>query len=67
MAGQVCGARDLVKEYLAAKIWPITPGWFPIQTRGVKFDCLPYEIVCPVFGLRKPEGKSDEIIVAELE
>lgn len=33
----------------------------------MKFDCLNYEIVCPTFGLRKPAGKSDEIIVAELE
>jgi hypothetical protein len=59
--------RDIVEEYLAAKIWPLTPGWFPVRTRRVKFDCLDYEIVSPVFNLQKPLGKSDEVIVVELE
>lgn len=38
-----------------------------MKTRSVKFDCLPYEITCPVFGLRNPQQKSNETIVAELE
>lgn len=67
VAGQVCGGRDLIEEYLAARVWPLSPGWFPVETRSGKFDCLPYAITCPVFGLKRPEGKSDGIIVAELE
>lgn len=54
-------------EYLAAKFWPLSTGWFPVQTREVKFYCLEYEIVCPIFGLRRPNGKSNETIIAELE
>lgn len=56
-----------MEEYLAARVWLMTSGWFPVKTRKVKFDCLQYKIVCPVFGLKKPEGKSDESIFAELE
>ena len=36
-------------------------------TRRVKLVYLEYEIVCPTFGLRKLGGKSDEVIVSELE
>lgn len=67
VASQACGGRDLVEEYLAAGVWPLTSGWFPVPTRRVKFGCLDCEIASPVLGLTKPEGKSDEVIVAELE
>ena len=36
-------------------------------TRRVKLVYLEYEIVCPTFGLSKLGGKSDEVIVSELE
>lgn len=64
---QVSGGRDLVEEYLAAKIWPLSLGWFPVQTHHVKFDFLKCEVVCPRVGLQKLVGKSDEVIVVELE
>jgi hypothetical protein len=66
-ASRVCGGRDLVEEYLEARIWPLTSGWFPVRSHHVKFDCVDWEVAFPIFGLSKPEGKSDEVIVAELE
>ena len=32
-----------------------------------RFVGLKYEVTSPVFGLRRPEGASDEVIVDELE
>ena len=53
--------------------------WWPGCCRGVSgrespvrferkcFVGLKYEVTSPVFGLRRPEGASDEVIVDELE
>lgn len=41
--------------------------WLVSYSDETKFDCLNYEIPCPVFGLQRPEGHSDEVLVAELE
>jgi len=35
--------------------------------KQTKFYVLGYGIVCPIFGLKKPKGKNDEVIVSELE
>jgi len=66
-AARVVSGRDLIEEYLAAKVWPLTRGWLPgsfskVRVAGLK-DRLPF----PVFGLKKPEDVSDDMIVEEIE
>jgi len=65
-AARVLGGRDLVEEFVVAKVWPLTVGWLTgcfskIEIQGVK-DSLPY----PGFGFR-PVGVSNESIVEEVE
>ena len=67
MACQVCGGRDAVEEFLAAKVWPLAAGWSPSRFERKRFAGLKYDVTSPVFGLRRPEGSSDEVIVGELE
>jgi hypothetical protein len=57
VARQVCGGCDLVEEHLSAGVWPLSPGWFPVRMRQVKFDFLGDEIVCPVFGVENLMAK----------
>ena len=66
-ASQVCGGRDAVEEFLAAKVWPLAAGWSPSRFQRKRFVGLKYDVTSPVFGLRRPEGSSDEVIVDELE
>jgi len=66
-ACQVCGGRDVVEEFLAAGIWPLSAGWAPRGFEQKRFAGMEYDLTSPVFGLRRPEGSSDEVIVAELE
>ena len=54
-------------EFIAVKIWPLSPGWYPFRLKKLKFSCLPYEFDCPIFGMKKPEGFSDHTIVSEVE
>ena len=67
VACRVCGGRDIVEEYLVAKVWPLSAGWAPQGLECKRFFGLEYEVLSPVFGLRRPEGMSDDVIVAELE
>ena len=66
-ACQVCGGRDVVEEFLAAGIWPLSAGWAPRGFERKCFSGMDYDLTSPVFGLRRPEGSTDEVIVAELE
>ena len=66
-ASRVCGGRDLVEEFVVARIWPLTPGWYSFGFQKVKFDSLSVEIDCFVLGLKKPNGVSDHSFVSEVE
>ena len=57
----------MVEEFLAAGIWPLSAGWAPRGFERKHFAGMDYDLTPPVFGLRRPEGSSDEVIVAELE
>ena len=66
-ACQVCGGRDVVEEFLAAGIWPLSAGWAPRGFERKRFAGMEYDLTSPIFGLRRPEGSRDEVIIAELE
>ena len=59
--------RDLIEEYLAAKVWPLTRDWLPGAFSKVRVAGLEDKLSFPDFGLRKPEGVSDDMIVEEIE
>jgi len=66
-AARVVSCRDLIKEYLVTKVWPLTNGWLPgsflkVRVAGLK-DRLPF----PEFGLKKPDEVSDDMMVKEIE
>jgi hypothetical protein len=61
------GGRDLVEEYMDAKIWPLAFGWRARSFAKVKFGKMKRSIPCPQFGLERPTNMTDEMIVAELE
>ena len=61
------GGRDLVEEFIAAGIWPLSPGWYPFSLKRERFSCLAYEINCPVLGLVKPKAVNEHSLVSEVE
>ena len=61
------GGRDLVEEFIAPKIWPMSLGWYPFNLRREKFSCLAYKINCLVLGLVRPDGVSEYALVFEVE
>lgn len=61
------GGQDLVEEYLTVDIWPLTFGWEVKSFLKVKFGQMTHPRPCPYFGLEKPAGLSDEMVVVEIE
>jgi hypothetical protein len=31
LASTILGGRDIIKEFVAARVWPISSGWSPIE------------------------------------
>ena len=54
-ACQVCGGRDAVEEFLAAKVWPLAAGWSPSRFERKRFVGLKYDVTSSDFWLRRPE------------
>ena len=61
------GGRDLIKEYLAAKVWPLTRGLLPGSFLKVRVAGLKDRLPVPIFDLKKHEDVSDDMIVEEIE
>ena len=57
----------MVEEFLAAGVWPLSAGWAPRGFDRKRFAGMEYDLTSPIFGLQRPEGSSDKVIVAELE
>ena len=64
---RVVSGRDLIEEYLSTKVWPLTRDWLAGAFSKVQVDGLKDKLPFPDFGLRKPEGVSDDMIVEEIE
>ena len=47
-ACQICGGRDVVEEFLAAKIWPLSAGWAPLRFERKRFAGLEYDMLSRV-------------------
>jgi len=62
-AVRVVSGRDLIEEYLAAKVWPLTRGWLSGSFSKVRVAGLKDELPFSYFGLRKPVDTSNDMIV----
>lgn len=63
----VISGGDVVEEFLAAKIWPLSSGWLPGSFAKLEISGLKGKLSFPKFGLKKPKGISDDLIVEEVE
>ena len=52
VACQICTGRDVVEEFLAARVWPLSAGWAPLRLERKQFAALGYEVLFPFSGFR---------------
>jgi hypothetical protein len=51
LAGTILGGRDVIEEFVAAKIWPISYGWAPSEIVSFNVNWTTQEVPFPQFGL----------------
>jgi hypothetical protein len=66
-ATHVITTRDALEEFVVVDIWPCKPRWGPWAFKMKKLPRLDFETRSPKFNAKRPEGKTDEEIVAEVE
>jgi hypothetical protein len=63
-ATHVITTRDALEELLATDIWLCKPRWGLWAFKMRKLPGLDFEMSSPKFNVKRPDGKTDEEIVA---
>jgi uncharacterized protein YktA (UPF0223 family) len=63
----ILGGRDIVKEFIAARIWPISHGWAPTEIVNFNVNWAAQEVPFPKSGLRLRYGQSTDDFMLEIE
>jgi hypothetical protein len=67
LASTIVGGRDLIEEFVAAKIWPISHGWAPREIVSFNINWATQEVPFPRFGLQLTDDQSAEDFMNEVE
>jgi hypothetical protein len=67
LASTIIGGRDIVEEFVAARIWPISYGWAPIEIAHFNVNWATQQVPFPKFGVKLREGQSAEDFMLEIE
>jgi hypothetical protein len=67
LASTIVGGHDLIEEFVAANIWPISHGWAPQRNRDFQRQLATQEVPLPLFGLHLIDGQSAEDFMIEVE
>jgi hypothetical protein len=67
LASTILGGCDIVEEFIAARIWPISYGWAPNEIVHFNVNWASQEVPFPKFGIKLREGQSDDAFMLEVE
>jgi hypothetical protein len=67
IASTIVGERDLIEEFVAASIWPISHGWAPTGIVNFNVNWATQKVPFPLFGLHLRDGQSTEDFMVEVE
>jgi hypothetical protein len=67
LASTILGVRDIVEEFVAARIWPISYGWAPNKIVHFNVNWASQEVPIPKFGVKLREGQSADAFMLEVE
>jgi uncharacterized protein YktA (UPF0223 family) len=67
LAGTILGSRDIIEEFVAAKIWPISYGWAPNEILTFNVNWAAQVVPFPRFGIQLPEDQSADDFMDEVE
>jgi hypothetical protein len=67
LASTILGGRDIIKEFVAAKIWLISSGWAPNEIVYFNVNWATQEVPFLKFGIKPREGQSVDAFMVEIE
>jgi hypothetical protein len=67
LASTILGGRDIIEEFTAVRIWPISYGWAPTETVNFNVNWAAQEVPFPRFGLQLRDGQSADDFMLEIE
>jgi hypothetical protein len=67
LATTLLGGRDIVEEFVAARIWPISHGWSPIEIVHYNVNWASKEVPFPKFGIKLRDGQSVDDFMLDVE
>jgi hypothetical protein len=56
LASTILGGRDIIEEFVAARIWLISYGWAPTQIMNFNVNWAVQEVSFPKFGIQLRDG-----------
>jgi hypothetical protein len=56
LASTILGGRDIMEEFNAAQVWPISYGWAPTEIVKFNINWAAQEVPFPRFGLQLRDG-----------
>jgi hypothetical protein len=67
LASTILGGRDIVAEFVAARIWPISYGWAPNEIVHFNVNWAAQEVPFPKFGIELRDGQSADDFMLDIE
>jgi hypothetical protein len=67
LASTILGGRDIVEEFVAARIWLISYGWAPNEIVHFNVNWAAQEVPFPKFGVKLREGQSTDAFMLDVE
>jgi hypothetical protein len=67
LASTILGGRDIIEEFVAARVWPISSGWAPTEIVYFKVNWAAQEVPFPKFGIKLREDQSADAFMVEIE
>jgi hypothetical protein len=67
LANTILGGRDIIKEFVAARIWLISYGWAPTQITNFNVNWAAQEVPFPKFGIQLRDDQSADDFMLEIE
>jgi hypothetical protein len=67
LASTILGGRDIIEEFVAARIWPISNGWAPAEIVHYNVNWADRQVPFPKFGLKLRVGQTAKDFMDEVE
>jgi hypothetical protein len=67
LASTILGGRDIIEEFVTARIWPISYGWAPTEIVNLNVNWTAQEVPFPKFSLQLRDGQSADDFMLEIK